>query len=433
MPPRKASGRSGPPTTHYFVSISRSDSIRTAMVRPALLWGFVALTPLSLGVGCAGAGYFAFHDTLLRAALVRAADIQTAYEARLDAARGRFEEAESRRLIEGKALEDRVAALFARESRLEEREQALARLAAAAGFASSPPKANALSAIRAASPQAKAPSESESGLAARAYAPRPDTRADQGKTGLPERASFEAAETATDKRRRVDWLAKSLDAIETGQTAAATAIGAAAAQVSARQAKAVIEAGLDPAKLTPPKAPAAVGGPFVPLERGASAFDRAAARAADEVAAAERLRLVMPFLPFLKPLAGDSPISSPFGYRIDPFLGRPALHAGVDLLQDYGAEVRTAAAGRVVHAAPAGGYGTMVEIDHGNGLSTRYGHLSEALVAEGEEVAQGALIGRLGATGRSTGPHLHYEVRVNGEAIDPERFLAAGQRLDQGD
>jgi len=435
MPSRKPSARSGLPTTYYFVSISRGDLIRTAMLRPALLWGLVALAPLSLGVGCVGTGYFALHDTLLRAALVRAAEIKTAYEARLDAARGRLEEAESRRLIEGKGLEDRVTALFERETRLEEREQVLARLAAAAGSASSAPQANALSAIRAASPQAQTPSGPESGPAARAYAPQPDSAADDGKAGLLERASDSGAETALDKRARADRLAKSLDAIETGQTATATAIGAAAAQVSAREAKAVLEAGLDPAKLTPPKPSAPVGGPFVPLDPGpeGSAFDRAATLSAAEVAAGERLRLLMAFLPFLKPLAGESPISSPFGYRIDPFLGRPALHAGVDLLQDYGADVRAAAAGRVVHAAPMGGYGTMVEIDHGNGLSTRYGHLSETRVAEGEEVAQGALIGRLGATGRSTGPNLHYEVRINGEPIDPERFLAAGKRLAQGD
>jgi murein DD-endopeptidase MepM/ murein hydrolase activator NlpD len=119
-------------------------------------------------------------------------------------------------------------------------------------------------------------------------------------------------------------------------------------------------------------------------------------------------------------------VSSPFGYRPDPFLGRPALHPGVDLVQSYGSEIRSTAAGRVVHAGPMGGYGNMVEIDHGNGLATRYGHMSEVLVAEGEEVKAGAVVGRIGSTGRSTGPHLHYEVRIDGEPVDPERFLQAG-------
>ena len=122
-------------------------------------------------------------------------------------------------------------------------------------------------------------------------------------------------------------------------------------------------------------------------------------------------------------------MTSPFGYRADPFLGRLALHTGVDLLQPYGSDIRATAAGRVVHAGFAGGYGDMVEIDHGFGLATLYGHMSEIDVSEGQVVAAGDLLGRLGSTGRSTGPHLHYEVRVDGEPVDPERFLRAGMEM----
>ena len=141
---------------------------------------------------------------------------------------------------------------------------------------------------------------------------------------------------------------------------------------------------------------------------------------------AERLKALMPFMPVRMPLLGDASVSSPFGYRADPFLGRLALHPGVDLIEAYGDEIHAAGAGRVVHAGPMGGYGMMVEIDHGNGLTTRYAHMSQALVAEGQDVAQGAVLGRIGSSGRSTGPHLHYEVRVDGEPVDPERYLRAG-------
>jgi murein DD-endopeptidase MepM/ murein hydrolase activator NlpD len=82
-----------------------------------------------------------------------------------------------------------------------------------------------------------------------------------------------------------------------------------------------------------------------------------------------------------------------------------------------------------VHAGPMGGYGIMVEIDHGNGLTTRYAHMSEVLVEEGQDIAKGAVLGRIGSSGRSTGPHLHYEVRVDGEPVDPERYLRAGAEL----
>ena len=143
----------------------------------------------------------------------------------------------------------------------------------------------------------------------------------------------------------------------------------------------------------------------------------------------DRLRRAIPFVPVRRPLIGEADVSSPFGYRPDPFLGRPALHPGVDLVQPYGSTVKATGAGRVVHAGPMGGYGNMVEIDHGNGLATRYGHMSEVLVDEGQEVEAGATLGRLGSTGRSTGPHLHYEVRVDGEPVDPTRFLHAGAGL----
>ena len=105
-----------------------------------------------------------------------------------------------------------------------------------------------------------------------------------------------------------------------------------------------------------------------------------------------------------------------------------ALHAGLDLREETGAPVRATAGGKVVSAGWSGGYGNMVEIEHGNDMSTRYGHLSSISVSEGQSIAPGAILGRVGSTGRSTGPHLHYEVRVDGEAVDPVRFLRASDR-----
>ena len=190
-------------------------------------------------------------------------------------------------------------------------------------------------------------------------------------------------------------------------------------------------AGLSADSLVAPAAKGGVGGPFIPLavDPAAPAFDKALAGAAREVAAADRLSRLMPILPVREPLIGEASVSSPFGYRPIRSSAAPPLHPGVDLVQDYGAEIHATAGGRVDHAGPMGGYGNMVEIDHGNGLATRYGHMSEVLVAEGQEVKAGALLGRIGSTGRSTGPHLHYEVRVDGEPVDPERFLAAGAPL----
>jgi murein DD-endopeptidase MepM/ murein hydrolase activator NlpD len=115
--------------------------------------------------------------------------------------------------------------------------------------------------------------------------------------------------------------------------------------------------------------------------------------------------------------------------RIDPFLHSPAMHTGLDLQAETGEAVRATGNGKVSVAGWQGGYGKMVEVAHGNGLATRYGHLSVIEVEVGQTVKIGQIVGRAGTTGRSTGPHLHYETRVNGEAVDPQKFLRAGARL----
>ena len=173
-----------------------------------------------------------------------------------------------------------------------------------------------------------------------------------------------------------------------------------------------------------------MGGPYIPLDGGQGGLGVRRGRRRTRRARSRRRSVCAGSCRICRcaiPLVGDATISSPFGYRADPFLGQPALHPGVDLVQPYGAEIKATAVGRVVHAGPMGGYGNCVEIDHGNGISTRFGHMSEVLVEEGQTVSIGDTIGRIGSTGRSTGPHLHYEVRVDGEPVDPERFLTAAK------
>jgi murein DD-endopeptidase MepM/ murein hydrolase activator NlpD len=179
---------------------------------------------------------------------------------------------------------------------------------------------------------------------------------------------------------------------------------------------------------------AGMGGPFVPvrLSPNASAFDRELYRVNISRAQADRLTRTLQLVPYRKPVVGEVEFTSGFGVRVDPFLGRPAMHTGLDFRAQAGDPVRATANGKVVSAGWSGGYGRMVEIDHGNGLSTRYGHLSEINVKVGEYVKIGQVIGQVGSTGRSTGPHLHYETRIDGEAVDPQKFLRAGVRLAAG-
>ena len=120
----------------------------------------------------------------------------------------------------------------------------------------------------------------------------------------------------------------------------------------------------------------------------------------------------------------DAKVSSHFGWRTDPLNGQSRFHHGTDLRMAYGQDVRSAGAGVVKSVSEAGGYGLMVAIDHGDGLETRYAHLSAANVRPGDTIAPGQIIARSGNSGRSTGPHLHFEVREDGQAVDPSRFAA---------
>lgn len=125
--------------------------------------------------------------------------------------------------------------------------------------------------------------------------------------------------------------------------------------------------------------------------------------------------------PNIWPVAG--PISSYYGYRTSPGGIGSTFHEGVDIAGDYGTPISATAAGTVTQAGWVGGYGYLVEIKHADGIVTRYGHNSAVLVYEGQHVDQGSMIALMGSTGNSTGPHCHYEVRINGEAVDPMYFL----------
>jgi murein DD-endopeptidase MepM/ murein hydrolase activator NlpD len=127
-------------------------------------------------------------------------------------------------------------------------------------------------------------------------------------------------------------------------------------------------------------------------------------------------------IPSIQPLANFA-FTSAFGVRADPFRGTAAMHAGIDLSAPYGTPIYATADGMVERAEWFGGYGNMVEIDHGKGIATRYGHMSRIAAHNGTHVKRGDLIGYVGSTGRSTGNHLHYEVRIDGHAVNPIPFL----------
>jgi len=121
--------------------------------------------------------------------------------------------------------------------------------------------------------------------------------------------------------------------------------------------------------------------------------------------------------------------TSNFGIRSDPFQGTARMHAGVDIPGPIGTPIYATADGIIAHADRQGGYGNLVEVNHGKGIATRYGHQSKILVSDGARVTRGQLIGLMGSTGRSTGSHLHYEVRIDGHAVNPIPFLTTADYL----
>jgi len=135
-------------------------------------------------------------------------------------------------------------------------------------------------------------------------------------------------------------------------------------------------------------------------------------------------------LPFYRP-TGNPALSSSYGVRFDPFTHRPAFHSGLDFPGAFHTPIMATAPGVISFVGVRSGYGKVVEIDHGNGFKTRYAHLQAASVQVGQRVAVGQRIAAMGSTGRSTGPHLHYEVWVNGRAQNPNRFLKAGEYVQQ--
>lgn len=207
-------------------------------------------------------------------------------------------------------------------------------------------------------------------------------------------------------------------------------------------------AGVKSEDIKPPKPSAAPGdpagrpgqgGPYLPtgsdprlddLDRLIRQVDQAADLQADRFLLIEsRLlerRLAGLLVPSSAPVA-DVPAGSGFGFRHDPFTGRPALHTGLDFPADVGTPILAAAGGVVVNEEFHPAYGRMVEIDHGRGLVTRYAHASRVLVKAGDIVRRGQKVAEVGSTGRSTGPHLHFEVLVDGVPQNPARFLAAGR------
>jgi murein DD-endopeptidase MepM/ murein hydrolase activator NlpD len=393
---RPGSKRHAPKHSGRAIAYLTSHHVRR---RPALFWIMAAAFVIMGGWSLATAAYFAFHDDVIKGMIARQLSQQYAYEDRIAELRTQMDRTTSRQLLSQEQLQQKIDELVRRQTALESRTDALSGLADPGVTGTTKPGLRG-----SAEPTFKSAPPVDVILSP----PRPDN----GKQS-----------SIQDKLGRIQ---ASLDRVEGRQTAALEQIGA-RYEGRARQVRSVLDAlGL---KFNAVRA--ATGGPFVPVKMPPSSqsFARALTQASIARARAEDLANTLLFVPLRKPLTGELDMSSQFGVRIDPFVHEASMHTGMDFRGNVGDPVHATAAGKVVKAGWEGGYGQMVEIDHGEGLATRYGHLSEIDVWTGQAVHVGDVVGHLGSTGRSTGPHLHYETRVNGEAVNPEKFLAAGVSL----
>jgi murein DD-endopeptidase MepM/ murein hydrolase activator NlpD len=241
-------------------------------------------------------------------------------------------------------------------------------------------------------------------------------------TGAPvSNSQGEAAKTVA-KVSMVFPEAAGLARIEARQLAFAEKLTRYADRRSARAVSAMRKLGLDPRAVLAAEQRQAMGGPLEKLSSGA--LDPRFERLGLSLARMDALERGLEGIPQFRP-ANVEMMTSSFGIRRDPFTGQAAMHSGLDFRGPIGAPIYAAAKGTVSFVGQINGYGNVVEISHGNGLMTRYAHMSKTHAMVGEPVEAGTVIGAIGSTGRSTGPHLHFEVRINGRAVNPRPFLEA--------
>lgn len=406
----------------HTVIIARGDHIRHFTIRPWLAaFAGSALAAAAIGYLLA-TSYLVLRDDLIGAASSRQARMQQAYEDRISALRAQVDRITSRQMLDQQLMETKVSELLQRQTQLSQRHGRLGPLLDRAG-------------------------KGDDGLPSSVPVPdgKPDTRASlvfPGAQKLASAADFgqgtqkpfsfwatRATETTDSDADQADKLFlginQSLRSIENEQLTRINSLAQDAYQTADAISDALEDAGLS---IDADNGKSGIGGPLVPIDNPAL-FDTKVQELDEALDELERMKSEARKLPIDNPAPGAG-VSSLFGVRKDPLLGTPALHSGMDFRLPLGAPAHVTAPGTVIKAGWAGGYGRMVEVQHAGGFTTRYGHLSKILVSEGQVLADGDVVGKVGSSGRSTGPHLHYEIRSKGNAIDPLRFVKAGKKVN---
>ncbi|WP_370318958.1 M23 family metallopeptidase [Oricola sp.] len=409
----------------HTIIIAQGDRISHFTIRPWMAaLGASVLAAIAIGYLLA-TSYLMLRDDIFNAAIARQARMQHAYEDRIASLRSQVDRITSYRLLDQQIMETKVTELLNRQSVLASRNGQLAPLLEKAEL-----QGVGLSAGQLTEDDVPVPVSGKGGRDTRRMQFRPQKPA----SGLMQKASADAIKLKSEMSSMpivtLSRLGASLNSLEEDQLNRVSGLADSARAMREQMIADARDAGL------PLKAPTTeetgTGGPFIPAnpDEIGEAFEQELDGLNKELEALDKVRGAIRSFPIANPAPGRR-ISSTFGNRRDPILNRSAFHSGIDFAVPSGTPVRATGAGTVIKAGRNGGYGNMVEIRHPNGLTTRYAHMSRILVKTGQKVAVGTIVGKSGNTGRSTGPHLHYEVRQNTKAINPMTYIRAGQNLQK--
>jgi murein DD-endopeptidase MepM/ murein hydrolase activator NlpD len=412
--------------SRHKIIIASGDNVRTIVIRPWMTVTLGAVGFLFFSFYLAATGYLVFRDDLLAASISRQAQIRHAYEDRIASLRADIDRLTSRQLLNQQAFEEKLGKLLGRQAALDARQDIIAGLSQAARRAGLMP-ADAL--VPTPTPNPLGEPETATGGPLITGSIDPLTEGSRAPLALAKlKSTTQDDAIVAPPAHRIAEVEDSLETLAHEQIAYVETVANGVVE-RADQIMAVLDKLGHPVRSSETETDG-IGGPFVALapDVDPETFRDNVSRITADIERLAAAKQRANQLPLSKPIV-NAAISSRYGSRVDPFLGRPALHTGIDFRSPKGFPVRATAAGTVVTSEYTGGYGKMVEIDHGNGVTTRYGHMNRLLVKAGDKITKGTVVGRVGSTGRSTGPHLHYEVRVDGNPIDPMRYIRAGGEI----
>ena len=418
------------------IIISRNGRSHQINLNPLVVSASAFLLFVLLASFVAATAYQIYRDDLIRSTVVQQATMKHEYEDRIASLRSRLDKVTSRQLLDQQALEKQVQEILQRQNRLGRRDELMGRLLAKAegrnlGTSSNSgkvpvpqqsPNKNKPDNDNITTGSLSVPAKLDIALLGSAFSLRGTAAPSPSDTANGPAHSTQLAALDADPFSEVS---SAIVQIERNQLAEVATVREQLSDQSEQISRVLKSIGIKPA----PAPQFGIGGPLqevsdvtdfdshlVALETSLDHYDKLAAK----------LRAAPIGTPVNNPM-----VSSHFGTRTDPFTGRRAMHSGIDFKAGYGTAVFATGYGKVVKAGRLGGYGNMIEIQHEDGLTTRYGHLKKILVKKGQLVSTGQTIGKVGSTGRSTGPHLHYEVRKSDSAINPVKFLRAGRTAKQ--